>query len=94
MLRPAAWPSLPAPCWRRALAPGCGDTQTAGKLRYQLFAGENVFTVATFDSRAWVGTISIDPGPTPIRVINVAAGTFRETRRGVPRLLHPNFSTG
>ena len=73
---------------------GLRGYSTAGKLRYQLFPGENVFTVATFDSRAWVGTISIDPGPTRIRVINVAAGTFRETRRGVPRLLHPNFSTG
>jgi hypothetical protein len=30
MPRLAAWPSLQAPCWRRALAPGCGDTQRLG----------------------------------------------------------------
>ena len=65
----------------------------AGKLRYQLFAGENVFTVATFDSRAWVGTVAGGPGPTVIREIDVAAGTFREARRGVPWILHANFST-
>jgi hypothetical protein len=73
---------------------GLRGYSTAGKLRYQLFAGENVFTVATFDSRAWVGTVAVGPGPTPIRVIDVAAGTFREARRGVPWILHANFSAG
>jgi hypothetical protein len=78
------------------LASGIGNGlrgySTAGKLRYQLFGGENVLTVATFDSRAWVGTISIEPGPTPIRVIDVAAGTLLGTRPTLPRLLHPAFS--
>ena len=73
---------------------GLRGYSTAGKLRYQLFAGENVFTVATFDSRAWVGTVAVGPGPTPIREIDVAAGTFREARRGVPWILHANFSAG
>jgi hypothetical protein len=27
-----------------------------------------------------------------VRVIDVAAGTFREARRGVPWILHANFS--
>lgn len=63
---------------------------TAGERRYQLFAAENVVTYATFDSRAWVGTLGDQPGP--IRVIDVAAGTLLGTRPPLPRLLHPAFS--
>jgi hypothetical protein len=71
---------------------GLRGYSTAGKLRYQLFPGENALVLATFDSRAWVGTITVD-GSIPTRgVIDVTSGTFRVWRRGVPRLLHPSFS--
>jgi hypothetical protein len=83
---------------RTLLASGIGTGlraySTAGERRYELFPGENVFTLATFDSRAWVYTIRLPSDqPRPIRVIDVASGTVLGTRPRLPRLLHPNFST-
>jgi hypothetical protein len=77
-----------------AIGTGLRGYSTSGERRYQLFPEENVFTLATFDSRAWVYTIRLpsDP-PRPIRVIDVASGTVLGTRPRLPRLLHPNFST-
>jgi hypothetical protein len=76
-----------------AIGTGLRGYSTSGERRYELFPGENVFTLATFDSRAWVSTIHLpnDP-PHPIRVIDVASGTVLGTRPRLPRLLHPSFS--
>jgi hypothetical protein len=77
-----------------AIGTGLRGYSTSGERRCELFPGENVFTLATLDSRAWVYTIQLPSDPMrPIRVIDVASGTVLGTRPRLPRLLHPNFST-
>lgn len=79
---------------RTLLASGRGTGvraySTAGERRYELFAGEEVVALATFDSKAFVRTLRDQMSP--IRVVDVATGRLVGTRRGLPRLLHPNFS--
>jgi hypothetical protein len=78
-------------CGGTLLASHNGDGLTAysaeGERRYHAFDEENVAAVATFGSKAFVAS-----NRHPIRVIDAATGRLQGTRRGVPRLLHPDFS--
>jgi hypothetical protein len=68
---------------------GLRGYSTTGQRLYEAFAGEQVMSIATFRTRAFV--VSLLGEPRGIRVVDARTGAVVGTRRSLPFILHPDF---
>jgi hypothetical protein len=66
---------------------GLSGYSTDGDRLYHLFEGQNVGVAASLGSRAFVVQ-----NKGPVRIVDATSGRVLGAHRGVPRLLHPDFT--